>query len=232
VPAQRKREDARMRRLIAPMVAAVVLAVLVLGACGDGGDNSADAPPSSTLPDATTTTPASAAPTTVNTTPVVTDVFPTVSLPCQPVPTPTEPKTSPGQPREVYLSNVQLAGDECVDHVVFSVTSEHGDAPGYEVVYAPPPFAQDGSGEPVDVAGDAFIVVRLRPAYGYDFVNNRPTYSGPKRIPTTDANHVTEVVQLGDFEGVITWVIGLDSKRPFTVESTAGTQAQLAVSVA
>jgi hypothetical protein len=207
-----------------------MLCALVACGDGDGDERSTDVPPSSTVA-RDTTVPSSAPGTTVGNTPVVTDVFPTVSLPCQPVPTPTEPKTSPGPSREVFLSDVQLAGDDCVDHVVFGVTSDHGDPPGYEVAYAPPPFAQDGSGEPVDVAGDAFIVVRLRPAYGYDFVNSRPTYSGPERIPAPDANHVREVVQLGDFEGVVTWVIGLDAKRPFTVEATGGGQSQLAVSV-
>jgi hypothetical protein len=224
----------RRSQPVVPVLAALAvigLAVIVLAACGDGDDDrSSGVPPSSTAAGVTTAPPAAS--TTVNTAPVVTDVFPTISLPCQPVPTPSGAKTSPGQSREVFLTDVQLAGDQCVDHVVFGVTSEHGDPTGYEVAYAPPPFAKDGSGEPVDVAGEAFIVVRLRPAYGFDFVNNRPTYAGPQRIPAPDSNHVTEIVQLGDFEGVVTWVIGLDSKRAFTVESTGGAQSQLVVSVA
>jgi hypothetical protein len=31
---------------------------------------------------------------------------------------------------------------------------------------------------------------------------------------------IEEVVKTGDFEGVVTWVIGLDRKRPFTTASS------------
>ncbi|GIU87154.1 MAG: hypothetical protein KatS3mg009_1669 [Acidimicrobiia bacterium] len=40
--------------------------------------------------------------------------------------------------------------------------------PGYRVEYQPGPFTRDASGEPVTVAGTAFLVVRLEPAYTYD----------------------------------------------------------------
>jgi hypothetical protein len=123
---------------------------------------------------------------------------------------------------------VQRVGDNCVDHVVFSVTSKSGNPPGYRITYGTPPFTQDASGAPVAVRGNAFVVVRVQPAYGYDFENGRATYTGPKRIAPGDANHVTEIVETGDFEGVLTWVIGLDAKRPFTVEATSD---QLAVSI-
>ena len=43
-----------------------------------------------------------------------------------------------------------------------------------------------------------------------------PTYTERERITATGTNHVTEVVETGDFEAVVTWVIGLDTKRPFT----------------
>ncbi len=42
------------------------------------------------------------------------------------------------------------------------------------------------------------------------------TYTGPKRLPGTDP--VAEVVKTGDFEGVVTWVIGLDRELPFSAE--------------
>ena len=44
------------------------------------------------------------------------------------------------------------------------------------------------------------------------------TYTGPRRLPGTDP--ITEVVKTGDFEGVVTWVIGLDSKRSFTTNAS------------
>jgi hypothetical protein len=52
------------------------------------------------------------------------------------------------------------------------------------------------------------------------------TYTGPRRLSGTEP--ITEVVKTGDFEGVITWVIGLDQKRPFTTEAS---DSQLVVEI-
>ena len=46
------------------------------------------------------------------------------------------------------------------------------------------------------------------------------TYTGPRRLPGRDP--ITEVVKTGDFEGVVTWVIGLDRERPFLVTGSDG----------
>jgi hypothetical protein len=148
------------------------------------------------------------------------------------LPTPTKPLTSPVTPTSsVLLTKVERLGDRCNDHVVFSFTSKSADPPGYTVEYANGPFAGVDSGQPIPVRGAAFVSVRLSPAYGYDFENGTPTYTGPKRIEATGANHVTEIVETGDSEGVVNWVIGLDSKRPFTVQATGKPQTQLVVTV-
>jgi hypothetical protein len=47
------------------------------------------------------------------------------------------------------------------------------------------------------------------------------TYNGPRRLPGSDP--ITEVVKTGDFEGVVTWVIGLDRERPFLAQAADGT---------
>ena len=47
------------------------------------------------------------------------------------------------------------------------------------------------------------------------------TYTGPNRLAGTDP--VTEVAKTGDFEAVVTWVIGLDRELPFSAESRDGT---------
>jgi hypothetical protein len=157
--------------------------------------------------------------------------FSTTSLPCQPVPMPNTPVSNPSPSKAVLLTAVRENTDGCVDHIVFDFSGKYPDAPGYTLTYGTPPFVQDGSGAPVPVAGNAFIVVRLSPAYGYDFETGVQTYNGPHRIATTGANHVTEVVETGDFEAVVTWVIGLDTKRPFTVEATGAPAHQLVVTV-
>ena len=53
------------------------------------------------------------------------------------------------------------------------------------------------------------------------------TYTGPKRIQG-EGSDVREVVKTGDFESVVTWVIGLDEKRPFT---TNASESQLIVEI-
>ena len=114
--------------------------------------------------------------------------------------------------------------------MIFDYTGKGTDLPGYTISYGAPPFTQDGSGAPVSVAGGAFIVVKVQPGYGYDFETGTATYNGPKTISVT-GNHVRQVVETGDFEGVLTWVIGLDSKQPFVVQATGTPRRQLVVSV-
>jgi hypothetical protein len=209
------------------MIAAACCVVLSLASCG--GDNKDTTPNATVDVNASTTVPPSSTPS--SSTPV-TDVFPTQPLPCQSVPVPTTPVTSPAPAGPVLLTDVQRKGDSCVDHVVFSFTSKTSDPPGYSITYASPPFAEDGSGKGVTVMGSAFIVVKVSPGYGYDFENGGPTYTGKKRISPAGSNHVKEIVETGDFEGVLTWVIGLDSKRAFTVQATGSPQTQLVVTVA
>jgi hypothetical protein len=98
---------------------------------------------------------------------------------------------------------------------VFAFIIKGGGVPSCSVAYKSGPFSNDASGAAVTVAGGAFAVVRCSPAYGYDFESGKTTYTGPKRIDPTGTNHVRELVETGDFEGVVTWVIGLDSQRPY-----------------
>jgi hypothetical protein len=160
-----------------------------------------------------------------------TEVLSTTSLPCQPLPVPTTPVTSPTTADAVLLTNVQELGDDCVDHVIFDFKGKGTNPPGYTVTYGTPPFVADGSGEPVAVAGDAFVVVKVNPGYGYDFETGETTYTGPKSVPVQSTNHVRAIVETGDFEAVLTWVIGLDSKRPFSVQASGTPTHQLVVTI-
>ena len=126
-----------------------------------------------------------------------------------------------------------LSTGDCTDSVAFTFDAAGADAPGYRVEYVPGPITQDGSGEPVAVAGGAYLSVRFEPAYGYDFENGMTTYTGPKRIAATGTQHVRELVETGDFEAVLSWIIGLDAQRPFTVATTAvsGPQARMRLAI-
>jgi hypothetical protein len=70
------------------------------------------------------------------------------------------------------------------------------------------------------VAGSAYLSVRFEPAYGFNFETGEDTYTGPDRISSPGAFFVKEVVQTGDFEAVLNWVIGVDQQRPYTVTTT------------
>jgi hypothetical protein len=207
----------------------VLCCVLILLAGCSSGKKKRASTPGTTVP--AVATPATSAPAVPSTT-TVTDVLPTIALPCQPIPIPKTPVTSPAPANSVLLASVDFRGDKCVDHVVWGFTSKGSGPPGYSITYGNPPFVQDGSGAPVAVKGSAFVVITVRQAYGFDFENGKTTYNGPKHItPPASANHVKEIVETGDFEGVLTWVIGLDAKRAFSVQATGSPQTQLVVTI-
>jgi hypothetical protein len=129
------------------------------------------------------------------------------------------------------LTAVKQQSDGCVDHVIFDFDAKGSDPPGYTITYGEPPFVGDGSGAQIAVAGNAFVVVKIKPGYGFDFETGKPTYTGPKNVPVANLTHVKAIVETGDFEGVLTWVIGMDSKRPFSVQATGTPRHQLVVTI-
>jgi hypothetical protein len=115
------------------------------------------------------------------------------------------------------LERLAVGRHEGYDRVVFQF---RGDGlPGYRVEYVEPPFHEDGSGNPVTVPGNAFVLVRMEPASGFDLNTGEGeiVYKGPKRVP--GASVVQEVVRTGDFEAVLSWVIGLQDKVDFRVQT-------------
>lgn len=105
-----------------------------------------------------------------------------------------------------YVAAVRVAAHDGYDRVVF----EFEDAlPGYRVAVTKRPVTADGSGDTVEVKGDALYEVRLENASLVRFQGDKvvPVYKGDKRVATR-GEVVEEVVETGDFEGVVTWVIG------------------------
>ena len=137
----------------------------------------------------------------------------------------TTPRVSPEiEAREtMYLTHVGIEALECSDRVIFSFR-EAPPGPGYNISYEPAATAksEDGSGNPVEVDGSAFLVVRLTPAMGAEIVGEQvqPTYTGPRRLKPEGTSFVREVVKTGDFEAMVTWVIGLEEERPFTANAS------------
>jgi hypothetical protein len=69
-----------------------------------------------------------------------------------------------------------------------------------------PPFFEDGSGAEVTVEGDRFIEIRFDGLLivGEDGV---PTFQG-ERDRRLGMTAITEVAVIGEFEGVMTWIVG------------------------
>jgi hypothetical protein len=124
------------------------------------------------------------------------------------------------------LDRVAVGHHEGYDRVVFEFRDEG--LPGYRIEYVEPPLKEDGSGNRVDVVGNAFVLVRMEPASGFDLNTGEGelVYKGPKRLDGTGV--VKEVVRTGDFEAVLSWAVGLDSKVPFRV-TTATSPSRLIV---
>jgi hypothetical protein len=141
----------------------------------------------------------------------------------------TEPLVTASKATAALLRAVAATGARCADRVTFDFTTQATAPPKCDIFYDKPPFDADASGQPVTVSGSAFVRVKCESAYGYDYANGgAPTYTGPKRITATGTAHVRELVELGDFEGVLTWIIGLDAQRPFTAATAtlSGPQAR------
>jgi len=132
-------------------------------------------------------------------------------------------KTAAASGGVMLLTDVQAAAHPCFDRVVFTFKQKSGTngTPGYRIEYKDGPFSHDPSDMPMTVAGSAFLFLRVMPASGADLASTLPsipvTYTGPKDIKPSGTAHVAEVEEAGDFENVLSWVIGLKGVAPFAV---------------
>ncbi len=108
------------------------------------------------------------------------------------------------------------------DRVVFDLTG----FPGYQVQQVRRVF-QDGSGDPLALRGDAFLTVRLDPAVAHD-AQSGPT--APLRL-TPSFTQLKDVRLAGDFEGTVTYGIGVAARSDFRV-STLTNPRRLVVDLA
>jgi hypothetical protein len=119
----------------------------------------------------------------------------------------------PGTGRPSLLQDVKVETSNGATAVVFEFAD---DSPTYSVGYVEPPIIEQPSGRELEVAGEAFVEITLSPASSFEDAGGEPvpTYEGPDRIET-DMGGITEVVSTGEQEGIMSWVIGLDERRPF-----------------
>jgi hypothetical protein len=205
-------------RTVAIAVALVSSLSLVAAACGDDDGGAIDT--SSTT---TTATPA----VTPTTRADEGGIDPMSDASTSPVSVPVPADAAGGA---ALLSAVRASRHEGYDRVVFEFTTASS-LPGYSVSYVDEPVTEDGSGKEVDVAGDHVLLVRMEHASGVDLTKESApqTYTGPTRF-TPGTPEVTELVRTGDFEGVLSWAIGMHDKAAFRV-LTLGNPARLVVDV-
>ncbi|MFI5053628.1 MAG: hypothetical protein ACHQDE_04645 [Acidimicrobiia bacterium] len=132
--------------------------------------------------------------------------------------------TSPG-----FLIDATAGTAGCLDQVTFTFdtgTADTGTAPGtpgYVVQYRDPaqePFLDGDPPVPIDVPGQAFLVVTMKPALSTNpLIEGRPqTYTGNLSLAYGDHHHLQIVRKLPDGSNTVEWVIGLDGRRPFLVD--------------
>jgi len=175
-----------------------MLTVLVAG-CADGTGPATTPPPTSSAP----TVPAPTAPTPDEPAAGWQTAAVTVrhDVPVPPVPVVSAIRHA-RHPAEGY------------DRVVLDIT---GPVPGYDVRYVARPVA-DGTGEPVTMPGRRFLRIRLEPADAHDQAGaSTVVRSATLGYPVLEAYAVT-----GDFEGVVTVVLGLADEVAFRVAELPG----------
>jgi hypothetical protein len=198
----------RIRRTVS--LGLVFAALLAASGCGDSDKQSSPAGESTTTSRTTTSTTAGG-------------IDPLEGAGTTPV------QTEPTGHEAALLERVAVGRHEGFDRVVFQFKNH---LPGYRVEYVEPPLKQDGSGNVVQVEGNAFVVVRMEPASGFDLTKDEGelVYKGPRRIEgsAVGTSIVREVVRVGDFEAVLNWAVGLDERVDFRVR-TASSPARLIV---
>ncbi|MCU1458085.1 MAG: uncharacterized protein JWL73_2177 [Actinomycetia bacterium] len=199
-------------RLAAVLVAGLLLAT---AACGGGSKDTAS---TSTTRSSTTTTGTIETTTTGGAT-TTSGPTTTTTVACPPpAGASTDPQSTPAPSDPALLTNVEAHRDGCHDVVTFTFRTA---APGATAKYVTGPITQDGSGAVVNVPGNAHLVIRMEPAAATDIVGGgTPTYNGPKAFAPAGARAVQGLVFTGDFEGVVTWVVGLSTQVPFTMSSS------------
>lgn len=202
----------------------VLVTITLVAATACGSDSGTTPAPSETL--STTAVPSAnpTAPTTPasSVTPTVTPtVTTTVSPPTDgdeatedvPFPADTEPDTAAASSGAALSPvNVRFARHDGYDRVVLDLVGDG--RPGWRAAYGE--ARQQGSGRPVDVDGEAVLVVEVDGAQ-LPFEEGAKEYSGPSMLDPDDAGVVDEVVVGSVFEGRQELYVGVDSRQPFRV---------------
>jgi len=131
-----------------------------------------------------------------------------------PFPANTDADTADPSPgAAVTVSDIRVGRQDGFDRVVFEVGGTG--TPGWDVRYVDAASSQ-GSGEDVDVAGDAVLQVTLS-GVGYPYDTGVEEYAASGPLSAAGTESVTEVVYDATFEGTSVAFVGATGQAPFRV---------------
>jgi hypothetical protein len=143
---------------------------------------------------------------------VAPSVSPAPSPDRTPISIPGCPTTSrAGRVPSDTLRKVSVTSDFGVDRITFTfgpAGPQPGGAPTGEVKPARPPFYAGASGNTVSIAGHRFIQITFRQMTIADDAG-KPVFTGKDDLHP-NAPAVKELRELEEFEGVVTWVAGVE----------------------
>ena len=130
-----------------------------------------------------------------------------------------------GSARPATLRAVRTARNEGWDRVVFEF--DGASVPGYRVEYVDRPVTRCGSGDATQVAGQGWLEVRITPAQAHTDAGRATVAERERRLSLPV---LKELEQTCDFEGDVTWVLGVASPNRYRVSELTG-PARLVVDV-
>jgi hypothetical protein len=131
----------------------------------------------------------------------------------------------PGGAAELVQVRSAAHPDQGYDRITFDFKSA---LPGYEIRYVSEVIA-DGSGLPVDVPGRQHLQIIFRPAQTHD---SSGTQAVTPRALTVNYPMMKAYAITGDFEAVLTVVIGLDDVVGYRIGEIPGTPGRVYLDVA
>ena len=112
------------------------------------------------------------------------------------------------------VKSIRVARQDGYDRVVFELGGRNAGEPGWIVEYTDDP-RQDGSGDPVEVQGEATLEVRIS---GVGYPMDTGVEDAPRQPAVPPAAEVVEEVEdAALFEGVFQAFVGTSRKAPFRV---------------
>src|SRR3954447_14114722 len=187
-------QDRRVRlpSRLAPALAAVLCGAAVLSGCSGGDSDDSGGTTTSATTTSTSTGQRSSAPATGGgyTGDDGTDAPPPDTVN-------TDPDTADPSGGASTVTEIRIGRQEGFDRVVFEL--DGAGTPGWDVRYVDPPASQ-GSGEPIEVEGEAALQVTLT-GIGLPDDTGVEEWAGPNPLSISETEVVTEVAWDATFEG-------------------------------